>query len=229
MREPVSGLTHLAGAALSAVGLVALVRAALRGAGIATTTVGAAAGGRTVATGAWPLVAVAIFGASLILLYTASSLYHLLPLSARGTLVLRRLDHMMIYVLIAGTYTPFCLISLRGRGAWGWSLFGTVWGLALAGVILKAVWINAPRWLSVAFYLGMGWLVVVAAGPLLRAVPAGGLEWLAIGGLFYTVGAVFYATKWPRLAPGVFGFHELWHLFVMAGSFSHFWAVYRFL
>ena len=219
MREPVSGLTHLAGAILSAVGLAALLRAALRG----------GAGGTTGGAGVWSLVAFAIFGASLILLYTASSLYHLLPLSARGTLALRRLDHMMIYVLIAGSYTPFCLVSLRDRGAWGWGLFGAVWGLAAAGITLKAVWMRAPRWLSVTFYLGMGWLVVVAAGPLLRAVPAGGLEWLAVGGLFYTVGAVFYATKWPRLAPGVFGFHELWYLFVMAGSFSHFWAVYRFL
>ena len=214
MREPVSGLTHLAGAVLSAAGLVALVRAAVRGTG----------GG-----GTWPLVAFLVFGVSLVLLYTASSLYHLLPLSTSGTLVLRRIDHMMIYVLIAGTYTPFCLISLRGRGAWGWGLFGAVWGLAVAGIILKAVWMRAPRWLSTGFYLGMGWLVVVAIGPLLRSVPAGGLEWLAVGGLLYTVGAVFYATKWPRLVPGVFGFHEVWHLFVLAGSFSHFWAVYRFL
>lgn len=209
MREPVSGLTHLAGVILSAAGLVALVRAALRAGGV------------------WQMVSFAVFGISMILLYSASSLYHLLPLSARGTLVLRRLDHMMIYVLIAGSYTPFCLIALRG--VWGWSLFGGVWGLAAAGIVLKAVWMHAPRWLSTTFYLGMGWLVVVAVVPLVRSVPAGGLVWLAAGGLFYTVGAVFYATKWPRLAPGVFGFHEVWHLFVMAGSFSHFWAVYRFL
>lgn len=209
LREPVSGLTHLAGALLSVAGLVQLTYvAAVRG---------------TV----WHVVSFAIFGASLILLYTASALYHLLPLSPRGQQALRRVDHMMIYVLIAGTYTPFCLVPLRG--VWGWSLLAGVWVLAVAGIVVKAFWLHAPRWLSTGFYLGMGWLVLIALGPLLRTVPAGVVPWLIAGGAFYSVGAVVYATRWPNFVPRVFGFHELWHLFVMAGSFSHWLAVFRFL
>ncbi|MDP2872121.1 MAG: hemolysin III family protein [Bacillota bacterium] len=209
VREPVSGLTHLVGAVLSAVGLVVLVVAAVRRGTV------------------WHITSFAIFGASLVLLYTASSLYHLLPLAPRGVQALRRLDHMMIYVLIAGTYTPFCLTALRGT--WGWALLGTVWGLAAAGIILKAVWMHAPPWVSVLFYMGMGWLVVTALVPLARSVPQVALWLLAGGGLCYTVGAVFYATRWPRLFPGRFSFHEVWHLFVIAGSVSHYLAVFQLL
>lgn len=208
LREPVSGLTHGAGALLSVVGLVVLVVY-----GVLHGTV-------------WHVVAYAVFGASLILLYTASALYHLLPVSERGIRALKRLDHMMIYVLIAGTYTPFCLIPLRG--AWGWGLLAGIWGLAAGGIILKAVWLPAPRWLSTTFYVLMGWLVLVAAAPLARALPPGGLGWLVAGGVIYTLGAVIYGARWPNIRPG-FGFHEIWHLFVMAGSFSHYWAVLRYV
>lgn len=209
LREPVSGLTHLVGALLSVAGLSVLVYVA--------------AAYRT----PWHIVAFSIFGASLILLYTASALYHLLPLSERGIQVMRRIDHIMIYVLIAGTYTPFCLVPLRG--AWGWSMFGAIWALALAGIIKKLVWMQAPRWLSTAFYLVMGWLVVIATYPLTQSIAAGGVIWLFTGGLFYSAGAVIYATKRPNPVPGWFGFHEIWHLFVMAGSASHYWAVLRYL
>ncbi|RJX21652.1 MAG: hemolysin III family protein [Desulforudis sp.] len=209
LKDPVSGLTHLAGALLSVVALVLLVCLAVR---IGT---------------AWHVVAFAIFGASLILLYTASSLYHLLPLSERGNRVLRRLDHIMIFLLIAGTYTPVCLIPLRG--GWGWSLLVSVWTLALAGVVLKLFWLQAPRWLSTGIYLFMGWLIVVAFWPLIQTVPPGGVIWMAVGGLFYTVGAVIYGLKRPNLIPGVFGFHEIFHLFVIAGSFSHFWMMLRYV
>lgn len=209
LRDPVSGLTHAAGLFLSIAGLVLLVTYA------------------ALDEKPWHIVSFSIFGMSLILLYTASSLYHLLPVGERTIAILRRIDHIMIYVLIAGTYTPVCLVALRGP--WGWSLFGTVWGLALGGIFLKLFWMSAPRWFSTVIYLGMGWLVVIALAPLIDVMPPGGVIWLSIGGMFYTVGAVIYAVKKPNIIPGVFGFHELWHLFVMAGSFSHFWVMLRYI
>ena len=204
-REPASALTHLIGAILSVGALAALI---YRGAVSGT---------------AWHVVSFTVFGVSLIVLYTASTLYHGLALSPKAKLAFRRLDHMMIFVLIAGTYTPFCLVPLRG--SWGWPLFGVIWGCAVLGMIVKLFWMNAPRWLSLGFYLLMGWLVVVAAYPLSQSVSAASLTWLGVGGLLYTVGAVFYAVKWPSPWPGRFGFHEIWHLFVMAGSAAHFVAV----
>lgn len=207
LKDPVSALTHWFGAALSIVGLVVLV---LRGVAWGT---------------AWNVVSYSIFGASMIMLYTASAVYHSVPETQTGTAnrILRKLDHIMIYVLIAGTYTPFCLVPLRG--VWGWSLFGAIWGCAVAGFFLKLFWMNAPRWLSTVIYIVMGWLVVFATYPLLQTVSRSGLFWLLAGGLFYTGGAVLYATKWPKLWPGVFSFHEVWHLFVMAGTISHFFSV----
>ncbi len=208
-RDPWSSLTHLAGAALSVVGLVALLLAA-------------AAEGNV-----WHTVSFAIFGSSLILLYLSSGLYHALPLSPEGVLRMRRLDHIMIFLLIAGTYTPFCLTALRGP--WGWSLFGIVWGIAAGGIAMKIWWLQAPRWITAGVYLGMGWVIIVAIVPLVRVMPAGGLFWLVGGGLAYSGGAVIYALKRPNPWPGVFGFHEVWHLFVMAGSACHFVGVYRYL
>ncbi|MDQ7792854.1 MAG: hemolysin III family protein [bacterium] len=205
LKDPASSLIHFIGALLSVAALVLLVvRAAVRGT-------------------PWHVLSFAVFGASLILLYTASTLYHSLALSPRATLVLRKLDHIMIFVLIAGTYTPFLLVPLRG--AWGWSLFGVVWGCVLAGMVLKLLWMGAPRGLTAALYLVMGWLVLIAICPLVRAVPPATLGWLFAGGAFYTVGAVCYATRWPNPWPGRFGFHELWHLFVLGGSITHFSAV----
>ena len=207
-REPFSGFSHLVGLILSITGLVFLIRE-----GIKRGT-------------AWHIVSFAIFGASLILLYSASSLYHLLPLAEHGVWVLRRLDHMMIYILIAGTYTPFCLIPLRG--AWGWGLLVPIWLMAITGAAITAFRLDAPRWVTTAIYTVMGWAVAIAAKPLLAVVP-GGFYWLLIGGLFYTIGAICYGAKWPRLKPGIFSFHELWHLFVMAGSISHYWAIFRYV
>lgn len=209
LREPVNGLTHLLGGLLACVGLVVLLVPAARG-------------------GRWDqVVAFAVFGFSLISLYTASALYHLLPLSAAGVARLRRVDHMAIFVLIAGTYTPFCVLALEG--AWRVGLLAAIWGLALCGVVLKLRWMEAPRWLSVALYLGMGWVAIVAAPALFRSLPAGGTAWVLAGGLIYSAGAVVYGFKRPNLARGVFGFHELWHLFVIAGSACHFWAVLYYL
>lgn len=209
MREPVNGLTHAAGGVLAVAGLVVLLATA--------------ASARRVDQ----LVAFGVFGLSLISLYTASSLYHLLPLSPSGVAKLRRLDHMSIFVLIAGTYTPFCLLALEGT--WRWGLLSLIWVLALCGVLLKLLWMDAPRWLSVVLYLGMGWVALIAAPALFRAVDVGGMAWVLAGGLTYSAGALVYALERPNLVPGVFGFHEVWHLLVMAGSACHFWAVLRYV
>ncbi len=205
LREPVNGLTHLAGGLLASVGLVVL---------LATAT----SAGRTD-----QLVAFGIFGFSLISLYTASALYHLLPLSPPGIARLRRVDHISIFLLIAGTYTPFCLLALDG--GWRVGLLSLIWGLALCGILLKLLWMDAPRWLSVTLYLGMGWVAVIAAPALFRALPTGGTVWVLGGGLVYSAGALIYGLKRPNPVPGVFGFHELWHVFVVAGSACHYWAV----
>jgi len=209
LREPVSGLTHLAGVLLALVALIVLL-------------VTAADAGRVD-----QLVAFGIFGFSLIALYAASALYHLLPLSPPAVARLRRLDHMTIFILIAGTYTPICLLALDG--GWRAVLLGLVWTLALCGVVLKLLWMDAPRWLSVGLYLAMGWLAVVAASAIFRALPAGGIAWILGGGLVYSAGALIYGLKRPNLVPGIFGFHELWHLFVMAGSACHFWVMLHYI
>jgi hemolysin III len=209
LKDPLSGLTHCIGIILSIVGLVLLVDRAIKFRNI------------------WNLVSFAIFGATMILLYTASTLYHWLPLSAKTTAILRKIDHSMIFLLIAGTYTPLCLIPLRGP--WGWSMFGCIWGLALLGIGFKFIWFEAPRWLSTAIYTVMGWLVIIAIWPLAHTVPLAGLGWLLIGGLFYTGGSVIYEIKKPDPWPKVFGFHEIFHVLVLLGSCSHFWLMYRYL
>ena len=209
LREPVSGLTHLAGVLLALVGLgVLLVRAS--GAGRVDQ-----------------FVAFGVFGCSLVALYGASTLYHLLPVSPAAVARLRKLDHVAIFVLIAGTYTPICVLALEG--GWGAGLLGLVWTLALCGIVLKVFWMDAPRWLSVGLYLAMGWLAVIAASAIFRAVPPGGMAWILGGGLVYSAGAVIYGLKWPDIRPGVFGFHELWHLFVLAGSACHFLAMLLYI
>lgn len=133
----------------------------------------------------------------------------------------------MIFLMIAGTYTPFCLVPLRG--AWGWSIFGVVWGLAAAGVFFKILWITAPRWFSTIIYLLMGWVCIVAIYPIVQTVPLGGVIWLASGGMLYSVGAVIYGMKKPNPWPGIFGFHEIWHFFVLGGSFCHFMAILLYI
>jgi hemolysin III len=209
VKDPVSGFSHLIGAVLSAIGLYYLISYA-------------AANGTV-----WHIVSFSIFGTSLILLYTASTLYHLLVVSERGSIILRKIDHMMIYVLIAGTYTPMCLIPLRG--SWGWSILISIWGIAMVGIILKILWFNAPRWLYTLFYLIMGWLIVIAFAPLVRTMPVGAILGLVAGGLLYTMGAIIYGTKWPRFKSKVFGFHEVFHMFVLYGSFCHFWMMFKYV
>lgn len=209
IREPVNTLTHGVGAVLSIVGLAFLVYEAMQHGSISH------------------LIAFSIFGLSMFLLYTASSLYHALPVKEKTLELLRKLDHSMIYVLIAGTYTPICLLVLEG--GWKWGLFTTIWSLAIIGIIKKLLWMNAPRWLSTMFYLGMGWLAVIIFPTLMEKLPMAFMIWIGIGGLAYTLGAVIYGIRKPNPIPNWFGHHEIWHLFVMVGTFSHFWAIYAYL
>jgi len=201
IKDPVSGFSHLAGAFLAVAALTVLVTISAYHAT------------------AWHVVSFSIYGSSMILLYLASAAYHIFPLGEKGTRLLKRLDHVMIFMMIAGTYTPFCLVPLRGY--WGWSIFGVIWGLAVIGIFFKLFFIYAPRWLSTSIYVFMGWISVIAIYPIAKNVPVGGVVWLALGGLFYTIGAVIYALKRPNPFKH-FGFHEIWHLFVLAGSFCHF-------
>ena len=166
------------------------------------------------------IVAVSIFGATLILLYLMSTLYHSFR-HPKVKHVFRVFDHSCIYLLIAGSYTPFTLVSMRG--GWGWTLFGLTWGLALCGIVFKIFFTKRFGILSTLMYIALGWLVVIAAKPVISNVPAGGLAWLFAGGLLYTSGVVFYA--WRRVPYH----HAIWHLFVMAGSFCHFLAVYYYV
>jgi len=196
--EIAHSLTHGLGAVLSIAGLATMVSlAALRG-------------------NAWHVVSCSIFGATLIFLYTASTLYHSVT-HPGAKKVLRILDHSAIFLLIAGTYTPFTLVSLRG--GWGWTLFVLVWGLALVGVVYKITARNRFRLLSVVLYVAMGWLVLVAIKPMVTSVAMPGLILLLVGGLSYTLGLIFYA--WERLPYS----HAVWHLFVLVGSACHFFAV----
>ncbi|MBA2665742.1 MAG: hemolysin III family protein [Trueperaceae bacterium] len=210
LREPANSLTHLLGVALSLVGLVFLI---------------ALAGGDV-----WRLTSFAIYGASLVVLYTASTLLHAVRARPEVLRRLRIFDHAAIFVLIAGTYTPVTLVSLRMVSpVWGWTLFATAWGFAILGVLFKVAWIGAPRWLSTALYVALGWMAAVAVAPLAQALEIGALVWLLAGGLSYTLGAVVYGTRRPDPWPSVFGYHALWHLFVLVGSACHFVMVIRYI
>ncbi|WP_194789808.1 PAQR family membrane homeostasis protein TrhA [Pseudomonas sp. UFMG81] len=196
--ERFNAWTHLVGAVLACIGAVWLiVVAGLQG-------------------DPWKIVSFSIYGFTLLLLYSISTLYH----STRGKAkrVMRKLDHLSIYLLIAGSYTPFCLVSLRGP--WGWSLFGVVWGLALIGMLQEIKPRSEARILSIIIYAVMGWIVLVAVKPLLHSLGGAGFAWLAAGGVFYTVGIVFFAFD-SRFRH----WHGIWHLFVIAGSLMHFVAV----
>jgi hemolysin III len=169
-----------------------------------------------------------LYGASLVLLLGSSSLHHAIhPRSPAGRRALRRLDHIAIFGLIAGTYTPVSLLGLGG--AWGWSVFGVIWGLFLVGALTKVFWLHQPRWFSVALYVAMGWTAVVAIGPLLDRFSGEALLWMLAGGVAYTGGAVIYGVKRPDLWPRWMGFHGLWHLFVLVGAACHFVFVYAYV
>lgn len=205
--RPWSAITHGVGVVLGILGAVLLIL-------------------RAVALGGSLRIAVcAIYGASMIGLYTASTLYHCVNTSVRGRMNLRRYDHASIYLLIAGSYTPICLLGLKGT--LGWTLFGVIWALAAAGIVLSVVWIMAPRWLTAGIYLFMGWMAVFAIYPLSRTLPAQGMALLLAGGLLYTAGGVLYALKWPGRNNPRFGCHEIFHVFILLGSAVHFFLMYH--
>jgi hemolysin III len=199
IREPFNGASHLVGLVLACAGTWILLRWA---------------------SDPWEVAAFTIYGATLILLYGSSFLYHSLPVTGRPLKALRTLDHIAIYFLIAGTYTPVALITLHSR--LGWSLLAAVWLIALAGIPFKLLYLDAPVWLSTSTYLAMGYLALVAIVPLAQAVSLSGLLWLVAGGVAYSVGAVIYSRRRPDPFPGRFGHHEIWHLLVMTGSACHF-------
>ena len=208
LREPVNGITHMIGVALALVVTVVLAFVA--------------------DGGALDLVALLVFGVSSMVLFAASSLLHSVRASPATETWLRRFDHGAIFVLIAGSYTPVLLIAVRpDYPVLSWWLFAVIWVLAAAGVIFKLAWITAPRWLSTGLYLAMGWLVVLAIVPVARSLGATNMWWLAAGGLLYSVGAAIYGTKRPDPVPGVFGYHEIWHLFVLAGWACHATLMFR--
>ncbi len=203
LREPVNGLTHFGAAIAAAAGLIVLL------------AVGHDDGRK--------LVSLLIYGLSLLLMFSASSIYHLVKAKPRTIQALRKLDHAAIYLLIAGSYTPFCLNLFTGF--WKWGLLAIVWSLAIIGIVVKLFTINAPRWVSVAVYVGMSWLSLAAINEMLAVVPVSGLVWLFVGGLIFTLGAIVYATKTMNFVPGVFGFHEVWHIFVILGCLCHYVAI----
>lgn len=209
LNEPLSSLTHLIGALLSIIALVILIITA-----VDKGTV-------------WHVVGFSIFGAGLILLYSASTLFHFFNRFTRTKKVFERIDHSMIFVLIAATYTPVCLTLLRGP--WGWTVFGIVWAIAIAGISLKSSGVMMGKRLSTSIYVGMGWIVIIAIYPLLKLISIEAFSWLFAGGISYTVGAVFYhlGEKIPRRR--MFDLHEIFHLLVLAGSFLHFWFILKYL
>ncbi|WP_117168217.1 PAQR family membrane homeostasis protein TrhA [Paraliobacillus sediminis] len=210
IREPINGFTHLAGAVLSFVALIAMIIKAT-----ATT-------GSPIA-----IAAVIIFGISMILLYATSATYHMVIAKESVIAWLRRLDHAMIFILIAGTYTPFCLIALNGTI--GWLLFGVVATIAVSGVIFKMVWFDCPRWLSTSLYIVMGWMIIFVAAPLSSNIEAIGMFLLILGGIIYTIGGVIYATEPKFLASKYMGFHEIFHIFILLGTLAHFLSVYYYV
>jgi len=206
IREPVNALSHLVGLVLAAAGTVVLWR---------------------MANSPGERVAFAVYGASLMLLYGASTLYHSLALPVHRLRALRTLDHIAIYFLIAGTYTPVAVVTLHGP--WGWTLLGTAWAIAVAGIPFKIWFLDAPSWVSTGLYLGMGYMVLAAAAPLAARISPGGLAWLVAGGIAYTVGAIIFTRERPDPFPGIFGHHEIWHLLVLVGSGCHFGFMLRYV
>jgi len=203
LREPVNSLTHWVGAVLALAGLIALL----------------IVGWGTPAK----VISLIVYGASLIFLFSASATYHMVQAKDKALEIFRKVDHAAIYCLIAGTYTPFCINAFTGF--WKWGMLTIIWSLAIIGIVIKVFIIRSPRWLNAGIYVAMGWLCVGASGQLLAALPAWVLTWLLIGGVTYTLGAIVYSTKLFNFVPGVFGFHEVWHIFVLLAAAAHFVAV----
>lgn len=207
LREPVNGLTHLCGAIAALFGQIALLIVGW--------------------SGTAKIISLLIYGFSLIALFSASATYHLAKAKPAVLQTLRKLDHSAIYLLIAGTYTPFCINAFTGFFRWG--LLSIIWTIALTGILVKLFYVRAPRWLNATVYVVMGWLCISAAGQMSAALPSSAIVWLIIGGVVYTLGAVIYATKIFNFVPGKFGFHEVWHIFVLLGALAHFISVMTLL
>lgn len=210
IREPFNALSHLLGAILGIVALIAMIIK-----GIALDLSGLT------------ITALVLFGVSMILLYASSATYHMVIAKDHVIHMLRRLDHSMIYLLIAGTYAPFCLIALKGTT--GYTLFSIISLMAISGILFKMIWFNCPRWISTVLYIGMGWIIVFLASPLAGALGTQGLFFLIVGGIFYTIGGVIYGVK-PNI-PFIkkLGFHEIFHIFILLGTISHFICVFVYV
>ncbi len=206
-REPVNSYTHLVAGGLAFLGLVSMI---FLGWGDSLK-----------------LITFSIYGISLILMFMASGIYHWVDGSDSKLLKFRKFDHAAIYLLIAGTYTPICIHFFDGF--WQFGMLIVVWSLALIGIMVKIFIIHAPRWVTAGVYLFMGWLSIMGVNEILTEMPKPAIFWLVAGGLFYSIGAIIYITKKLDLIPGKFGFHEIWHIFVILGAFSHFYVIFRFI
>jgi hemolysin III len=200
--EKFNAWTHLVGAILATIGAIWMLVVA------------------TMTGDIWKIISVAVYGVALVLLYSASTVYH--SVRGRAKVLMQKVDHFSIYLLIAGSYTPFCLVTLHGP--WGWTLFGIVWALAIIGILQEIKPRSEARVMSIVIYAVMGWIVLVAVKPLMAALGMAGFMWLALGGVFYTVGIIFFAFD-----TRVRHFHGIWHLFVIAGSLLHFVAITRYV
>ena len=207
-KELTSAFTHLGGAIFGVVGTALLLN--------------------TKTSNNITSLAFIIFGVSMILMYSTSTAYHFIDKSKqKAKLIMRKLDHIMIFVFVAGTYTPICLITLNGSV--GYRLLALVWSITLAGVFIKLFWITAPSWVSSLLYILMGWVAVFVLSPLKNTMAPGGMYWLFAGGVLYTIGGVIYALKKPNINSSYFGFHELFHIFVLAGSLCHYVMMYFYI
>lgn len=211
IKDPGSAITHFIGMILAALASTPLLVLAAHH------------------NGGHAVPALAVFALSMILLYGASTVYHTLNISENINRILRKVDHMMIFILIAGSYTPVCVIPLRDSV--GYPLLALVWGTAVTGILIKALWITCPKWFSSLFYIAMGWVCVLVFGQLLDTLPTAAFLWLLAGGIIYTVGGVIYALKLPLFNAHhkYFGSHEIFHLFVMGGSICHFIFMYAYV
>ncbi len=207
-KELTSAFTHLGGAVFGLVGtIVLLISKNLNGTRLA---------------------AFLIFGISMVLMYSTSTIYHFIDRSKeKAKLIMRKLDHIMIFVFVAGSYTPICLITLKG--SIGNKMLMLVWSITIIGTFIKLFWITAPNWVSSLLYIAMGWVAVLFLSPLISKMPVGGLYLLVLGGIFYTIGGVIYALKKPNINNKHFGFHELFHIFVLAGSLCHYLMMYFYV
>ena len=210
LREPINSITHFVGAGLSFIALIAmLVKVAISDPSVIS------------------ILSVTIFGISLTLLYATSGTYHGIISTEKVIKFFQKLDHSMIFILIAGSYAPFCLISIGDK--FGFTMFLIMITLAIVGIIFKLCWFNCPCWVDSVMYIGMGWIALFMIKPLAAILPGISLFWLVLGGILYTIGGIIYATKSKKLTIGNWGFHEIFHIFILLGSLSHFICIYTYV